>query len=530
MFEPGQPYRRDEALLEELGHKTGQQVERQTNMSRLTLQQQRHMGDLWKNLRTTCYDYWMEEVENDRLMQSHTVLKEAVSRCCRDFRVANHVKPVAMCHHEILMLYRHCKDQRTKVEVALERSDSRSFDLVMRQKDGTRRWQGRVAAVLASLWAERCFSQPDPVLYGTRKWIENHVARGPPQLCPWALRAQLRLWHWSKGQREAEELLQRLGMEELELLKSKETWPTSLVALSHEDFEGETGLVTFSQLWKQVEASKKDAVHLLAFHPCREDRGPGCRANPLDAGHFSVRAPWPTLQLLRTADLNRAREEWMQRNGAQGSYGALGIGSWADCYTPTEVWFPDDDAEAQRRQTLIYQVAAGTKHSVALTTKGHVFTWGHGGHGRLGLGQAKVRGQNSYSAEFVPRLILLGEAMRRSPRAAGSGVQAVRRKQTPSRFFDLKAALANIQMPEDFKPQKPPGRPRRSRRPTAPSKIVGPAEPGTGPTRTPSPNKTPSPGSKTSEWRKRTVSCARAAVQQFRPTAERAEEEDDVKT
>lgn len=41
-----------------------------------------------------------------------------------------------------------------------------------------------------------------------------------------------------------------------------------------------------------------------------------------------------------------------------------------------------------------------------------------------------------------------------------------------TRFFDLKAALANIQMPEDFKPQKPPGRPRRSRRPTAPTKIV----------------------------------------------------------
>lgn len=41
-----------------------------------------------------------------------------------------------------------------------------------------------------------------------------------------------------------------------------------------------------------------------------------------------------------------------------------------------------------------------------------------------------------------------------------------------TRFFDLKAALANIQMPEDLKPQKPPGRPRRSRRPTAPSKIV----------------------------------------------------------
>ena len=33
-------------------------------------------------------------------------------------------------------------------------------------------------------------------------------------------------------------------------------------------------------------------MHLLAFHPCREDRGPGCRANPLDAGHFSVRVLW----------------------------------------------------------------------------------------------------------------------------------------------------------------------------------------------------------------------------------------------
>lgn len=102
-----------------------------------------------------------------------------------------------------------------------------------------------------------------------------------------------------------------------------------------------------------------------------------------------------------------------------GSYGALGIGSWADCYTPTEVWFPDDDAEAQRRQTLIYQVAAGTKHSVALTTKGHVFTWGHGGHGRLGLGQAKVRGQNSYSAEFVPRQVSSLQGLKVTYIAAG---------------------------------------------------------------------------------------------------------------
>ncbi|CAL1153943.1 unnamed protein product [Cladocopium goreaui] len=112
-MEPGQPYQRDEALLEELGYKTGQKVERETFMSRLTVHQQRHMCDLWKELRTRCYDHWMDEVENDKLMHSHGVLKEVVSRCCRDFREkSNHVKDAAMCHHEVVMLYRHCKDQR----------------------------------------------------------------------------------------------------------------------------------------------------------------------------------------------------------------------------------------------------------------------------------------------------------------------------------------------------------------------------------------------------------------------------------
>ena len=45
----------------------------------------------YRNVATKPDSLRMEEVENDRLMQSHTVLKEAVSRCCRDFRVANHV-------------------------------------------------------------------------------------------------------------------------------------------------------------------------------------------------------------------------------------------------------------------------------------------------------------------------------------------------------------------------------------------------------------------------------------------------------
>lgn len=104
----------------------------------------------------------------------------------------------------------------------------------------------------------------------------------------------------------------------------------------------------------------------------------------------------------------------------------------------------------------------------------------------------------------------------------GSAVQAVRRKPTPSRFFDLAAALANIQMPEDLKPQKPPGRPR-ARRPTAPAQAGGKWP--QGPTRSPSPRATPGK-SKGSEWRKRTVSCARAAVKDFRPTSEGDEEDD----
>ena len=46
----------------------------------------------------------MDEVENDKLMHSHGVLKEVVSRCCRDFREkSNHaarlMKPLPVFHH-----------------------------------------------------------------------------------------------------------------------------------------------------------------------------------------------------------------------------------------------------------------------------------------------------------------------------------------------------------------------------------------------------------------------------------------------
>lgn len=91
-----------------------------------------------------------------------------------------------------------------------------------------------------------------------------------------------------------------------------------------------------------------------------------------------------------------------------GSYGALGTRSEGDGLTPQEVWFPDE-MEGDR-SVRIKQVAAGSKHSMALDTDGNVYAWGHGGNGRLGhsrdvLGDAAQVGQNSYSAQLVPKRV-----------------------------------------------------------------------------------------------------------------------------
>eukprot|EP00434_Breviolum_minutum_P011360 symbB.v1.2.010025.t1/scaffold650.1/size176305/4 len=63
-----------------------------------------------------------------------------------------------------------------------------------------------------------------------------------------------------------------------------------------------------------------------------------------------------------------------------GSYGNLGTGVICDQDQPALVQMPDN--------LRCCQVAAGTKHSMALSTGGSMFSWGHGGHGRLGHGPA----------------------------------------------------------------------------------------------------------------------------------------------
>jgi hypothetical protein len=84
----------------------------------------------------------------------------------------------------------------------------------------------------------------------------------------------------------------------------------------------------FASLWNAVEmdldAYARGALVLLAFHPQRVDRGPGCFPDDADeAGHFTVRSPWPTLQLLRSVDVDNARAEWAERRGGPGAWGLL---------------------------------------------------------------------------------------------------------------------------------------------------------------------------------------------------------------
>ncbi|CAJ1430912.1 unnamed protein product [Effrenium voratum] len=120
---------------------------------------------------------------------------------------------------------------------------------------------------------------------------------------------------------------------------------------------------------------------------------------------------------------------------------------------------------------------------------------------------------------------------------AGSGAAAVRRKPsaTPTRFFDLAAAVAGVRMPEDAFPGLVP------RKPLAPRDLSHPPRPGPisvkqavvagtkgslsarCPTRTPSPTKTSEQAARRmeSDMRKRSVSCAKAAIQSLQgPPAE----------
>jgi alpha-tubulin suppressor-like RCC1 family protein len=88
-----------------------------------------------------------------------------------------------------------------------------------------------------------------------------------------------------------------------------------------------------------------------------------------------------------------------------GSYGALGNRSKKDSWYPQEVWFPEECMEDTRRCVTIMQIACGPKHSMALSHDGKLYTWGHGGNGRLGLGRHQTRLGESFKAQFDPQLV-----------------------------------------------------------------------------------------------------------------------------
>ena len=62
-----------------------------------------------------------------------------------------------------------------------------------------------------------------------------------------------------------------------------------------------------------------------------------------------------------------------------GEYGQLGHGDTSNCHFPKRI--------ADLKKIKLAQVSAGAKHSLAVSANdGHLYSWGHGDHGRLGTG------------------------------------------------------------------------------------------------------------------------------------------------
>jgi alpha-tubulin suppressor-like RCC1 family protein len=67
-----------------------------------------------------------------------------------------------------------------------------------------------------------------------------------------------------------------------------------------------------------------------------------------------------------------------------GNYGALGFGYHDDVNMPRRLDIIDHKGQKYR----ISQICCGKFHSMCLTTRQNIFTWGQGSHGRLGHGEA----------------------------------------------------------------------------------------------------------------------------------------------
>lgn len=158
-----------------------------------------------------------------------------------------------------------------------------------------------------------------------RWWLSSFVMA--LKLCPWASTGSTLVvgapvleqqeQHVLFVRRQAEILAQRRGPH----ARTADGRATTLIAYS-----GYQAVDSFAELWTSVEVDLRQQfpnVLLLAFHPDRLDSGPGCSPDPNDAGHFSVRAPCPVLQLLSRVEVEEARQSWELRYGGRGGMGLL---------------------------------------------------------------------------------------------------------------------------------------------------------------------------------------------------------------
>lgn len=163
----------------------------------------------------------------------------------------------------------------------------------------------------------------------TKAWVAHFVCG--LGLCPWASLAETLVVVAPCITRDAEAVGVRFMQRQAELL-ARGARPhrgarrsTVVSAFTHEAYRD---VGEFARLWRSVEfdlaAFAPDELVLLAFHPDRVDSGPGCvPADAMDAGHFSVRSPLPTLQLLRATDVDVAREDWAKAHGGRGAFKLL---------------------------------------------------------------------------------------------------------------------------------------------------------------------------------------------------------------
>ena len=163
---------------------------------------------------------------------------------------------------------------------------------------------GALAVLLLILPAARALTAA-AANAATRRWIDRVVIG--ERLCPWAAPASPRIL-------VVQEPSLALLDEEAALLLAERPLSTTLVVCCDESLR--TDARSFGRLFVslQAECSVGPGVDLLAFHPMRSDAGPGCAAgDPTDAGHYSVRSPLPTIQLLRSEDLESSREAYADR-------------------------------------------------------------------------------------------------------------------------------------------------------------------------------------------------------------------------